>query len=131
MRCLREKTQEEARRGKGEKLRLKEKAERKAQRAAEKLAEGKGGSKKKPTQEAGGAKTNGKRLNGHGRKSVLGKGRAVKSEIVVKADHARAKPEPESERLATAVGPSCEIRGTSDRGGWLDTTRAPPSHCAP
>ena len=86
-----------------EKLRLKQKAERKAQKAAEKLAEGKGGSKKKPTQQAGGAKTNGKSLNGHGGKTVLAKGRAVKSEIVVKAKastRAKPKPKPESESLA-------------------------------
>jgi hypothetical protein len=84
-----------------EKLHLKQKAERKAQRAAEKLAKGTGGAKKKPAQEAGGAKTNGKRLNGHGGKTVLGKGRAVTSEIVVKPK-ARARAKPESESLAQA-----------------------------
>ena len=82
-----------------EKLRLKQKAERKAQKAAGKPAEGKGGSKKKLAREVGGARSNGKLLNGHGGKTVLGKGRAVKSEIVVKA---RAKPKPESESLAPA-----------------------------
>jgi hypothetical protein len=82
-----------------EKLRLKQKAERKALKAAGKLAEGKGAPETKLPQKAGGAKTNGMRLNGHGGKSVLGKGRAVKSEIVVKA---RAKAKLESESLAPA-----------------------------
>jgi hypothetical protein len=90
-----------------EKLRLKQKAERKALKAAGNLAEGKGGSKKQPTQEAGGARTNGKRLNGHGGRSGLANGRAAKSEIVVKAKSVakastRAKPKPESESLASA-----------------------------
>jgi hypothetical protein len=87
-----------------EKLRLKQKAERKAQKAAGKLAEGSAGSKKLPTQKAGGAKTNGKRLNGHGAKSVLANGRAVNSEIVVKAKSAKAttRAKPERESLATA-----------------------------
>jgi len=84
-----------------EKLRLKQKAERKAQKAAAKPAEGQTGSKKQPTQKAVGARTNGKRLNGHNGKSVLANGRAVKSEIVVKAKSG-AKPRPESESLASA-----------------------------
>ena len=80
-----------------EKLRLKQKAERKAKKAAAKPAEGKVGSKKQPVQAAGGARSNGRRLNGHGGKSVLGNGRA--SAIVVKAKArgtTRAKPESES-----------------------------------
>ena len=87
-----------------EKLRLKQKAERKALKAAEKLADGKGG-KKKPVKEAAGGKSNGKRLNGHGAKSVLANGRAVKSEIMVKAKSgakATTRAQPERESLATA-----------------------------
>jgi uncharacterized protein len=83
-----------------ERLRLKAKAERRAQKAAEKLAKGKVGSKKKPAQEAGGAETNGQRLNGHGGKSVLSEHRAAKSRIVVRPKVVPEKPE--SESLASA-----------------------------
>jgi len=88
-----------------EKLRLKAKAERKAQKVAEKLAGGKAGSKKQLKTKAGVAKTNGKLLNGHGAKSVLANGRAVKSEIVVDPrtkTKTRARTKPESESLASA-----------------------------
>ena len=86
-----------------EKLRLKEKAERKARRQAEKLAKEEDKANEKLGKSAGPAKGNGKLLNGHGGKSVLAKGRAVKSEIVVKPEATtRAKPKPESESLAPA-----------------------------
>jgi hypothetical protein len=84
-----------------EKLRLRQKAERKAQKAAEKLAEETIRSKEQMKIKAGAAKTNGKLLNGHGGKSVLGKGRAVTSEIVVEAG-ATTVAKPESENLAPA-----------------------------
>ena len=83
-----------------EKLRLKAKAERKAQKAVEKLAGGKGGSNKKPTLKANGARTNGKRLNGHGGK-LLANGRAVKSDIVVKT-RAATRAKSASENFASA-----------------------------
>ncbi len=86
-----------------EKLRLKEKAERKARRQAEKLAKEEDKANERLGKSAGRAKGNGKLLNGHGGKSVLAKGRAVKSEIVVKPEATtRAKPKPESESLAPA-----------------------------
>jgi len=84
-----------------EKLRLKQKAERKAQRAAEKLASETERSTEKLKRKAGAAKANGKLLNGHGGKSMAAKGRAARSEIVVKPK-VTTTAEPESESLASA-----------------------------
>lgn len=63
-----------------EKARLKAKAERKALKKAEKLA----AKAEKLKQKLNGAKTNGKLMNGHGGKSVAGKGIALKSGVSAK-----------------------------------------------
>jgi uncharacterized protein len=76
-----------------EKLRLKQKAERKAKKKAERLAKEKDKANEK-AMKAGGAKANGKLLNGHGGASVPAKVRAAKSGIAVKPE---AQPENESQ----------------------------------